>query len=390
MSEFYRQLREIVADGATVALATIIRVAGSTPREVGGKMLIHPEGRHVGTVGGGCGEAEVMRAALDVLQDRCPVIIHVDLTGDVTLESNGVCGGVMEVLVEPWPPAGEEESDWAKLLDALAEDPPAGQSLGLLTSLPPGPARHALLDGEGRLIAGRAPAEIFAAAGKMLRNRQSSILPQVPHALPARRDTGLPAWFLEVQRAAPTLLIVGAGHIAVPLAKMAALLDFRVVVLDDRPSFVNRERFPDAAQLICQRFEPALKEFPIDPDTYIVIVTRGHQHDVASLLAVIDSPAAYIGMIGSRRRVAGVFRLLERELGLAPEKLRRVYSPIGLEIGAVTPAEIALAIMAEVINVYRHGRAPSSSDYRRLGRSPLPREEVGKVTERQQANTYTD
>ena len=133
----------------------------------------------------------------------------------------------------------------------------------------------------------------------------------------------------------------------------------------DRPSFVNAARFPEADALIVDHFEKALHEFPIDADTYIVLITRGHQHDVTSLMAVIDSPASYIGMIGSRRRIKGVFELLEREEGIDPGKLKQVYSPIGLEIGAVTPAEIAVAILAEIINVYRHGKAPTSSDYRR-------------------------
>lgn len=174
--------------------------------------------------------------------------------------------------------------------------------------------------------------------------------------------------FIEVQRRPPTLLIVGAGHVALPLAQLGKLLEFNVVVLDDRPRYANPERFPMADRVLAQPFRETLREWPIDYDTYIVLVTRGHSHDVECLLEVIDSPARYIGMIGSKRRVKGVFELLEREQGLAPAKLDRVYSPIGLDIGAETPTEIAVAVMAEIINLYRRGRAVSLSDALRADR----------------------
>ena len=357
MRNFYRDLQTFISDGTTVAVATIIRTAGSVPREVGAKMLIHPEGRHKGTVGGGCGEADVMRAALDVMQDRQAVITRVDLTGEIALESDGICGGTMDVLVEPWPPANEKPVLWSAQLDALIESDESGRQVALLTSLPSDPIQHVVLRSDETTI-GHLPEEIAGRAATMLAERQTGLL--------TSKRVGEPDWFLEVQRTPPTLLIAGAGHIAVPLAKMAAMLDFSVAILDDRPSFVNSTRFPDADRLIVDHFENALREFPIDSDTYIVLITRGHQHDVPSLLSVIDSPAAYIGMIGSRRRIQGVFELLEREEGVDPEKLKGIYSPIGLEIGAVTPAEIALSILGEAINVYRGGHASSSSDYRRL------------------------
>lgn len=167
--------------------------------------------------------------------------------------------------------------------------------------------------------------------------------------------------FIEIFLPRPTLLIVGAGHIAVPLARMGKLLDFEVVVLDDRASFANRERFPEADRVIAAGFEATLRDFPITSNTYIVLITRGHQHDVESLREVIDSPAAYIGMIGSRRRVWAVFKLLHQE-GMPVEKLRRLYAPIGLDIGAQTPAEIATSIISEVVKVHRGGGVESISD----------------------------
>jgi xanthine dehydrogenase accessory factor len=173
--------------------------------------------------------------------------------------------------------------------------------------------------------------------------------------------------FVEVQRRPPVLLIVGAGHIALPLAQLGSLCAFSVTVLDDRTQYATRERFPTADRVIAAPFRKTIQELPIDKDTYIVLVTRGHQHDIDCLLEVIDGPAAYIGMIGSKRRVRAVFELLERERGMDPAKFARVYSPIGLDIGAETPAEIAVCIMAEIIKVYHGGTAPARglSDDRR-------------------------
>jgi len=142
---------------------------------------------------------------------------------------------------------------------------------------------------------------------------------------------------------------------------MGKLLDFEVIVLDDRASFANRDRFPEADQVIAAGFEATLRSLTITANTFIVLITRGHQHDVESLQEVIDSPAAYIGMIGSRRRVWAVFKLLF-EGGMPAEKLSRIYAPIGLDIGAQTPAEIATSIISEVVKVYRGGGIESISD----------------------------
>jgi len=158
----------------------------------------------------------------------------------------------------------------------------------------------------------------------------------------------------------PALLIVGAGHIAQPLSRMGKMLGFLVTVIDDRSDFANRERFPEADRVVCGAYDKELRDFPITRSTYIVIVTRGHVHDELALKTVIASEAAYIGMIGSQRRVRGVFSRL-RDSGVTEGRLARVYSPIGLDIGAETPAEIAVSILAEVINVMRRGEGHPSS-----------------------------
>jgi len=159
---------------------------------------------------------------------------------------------------------------------------------------------------------------------------------------------------IEVAASPPTLLIVGAGHIGKVLAQIGSLCGFRVVVVDDRPDYANPQRLPWAHQVLCGDFVPTLSSFPITPDTYIVLVTRGHRHDEVSLRAVITSPAAYIGMIGSRRRVTTVLQHLLAE-GYPREAVERVHTPIGLDIGAETPEEIAISILAEIIMIQRGG-----------------------------------
>jgi xanthine dehydrogenase accessory factor len=171
-------------------------------------------------------------------------------------------------------------------------------------------------------------------------------------------DTGAATIFVEVEVPPPLLIIVGAGHIAVPLAAMARLCDFDVTVMDDRPQFANRERFPTADRIVVGPLRQELRKLrgarPVfGGETYVVLVTRGHQYDVECLLEVLDDPVAYIGMIGSRRRVRAVYDLLASEQGIPREQFDRIHAPIGLDIGARTPAEIAVCILAEMIGVMR-------------------------------------
>ncbi len=183
-------------------------------------------------------------------------------------------------------------------------------------------------------------------------------------------DEGTVKLFVEVQAQPPHLIVVGAGHIAVPLAQIAKINDFSVTVLDDRPQYAHPSRFPTADRVIAGEFRAELASLRdaglLDRHTYIVLVTRGHQYDVDSLLEVLDDDLAYIGMIGSQRRVRAVFELLEREQHIPPQKFDGIYAPIGIDIGARTPAEIAVCIMAEIINVLRNGPAlPMSEQIRR-------------------------
>jgi xanthine dehydrogenase accessory factor len=203
---------------------------------------------------------------------------------------------------------------------------------------------------------------------RMVADARHCLLARKPQILTYNEADGQLQAFVEIQRRPPTLLIVGAGHVALPLAQLGKLINFEVVVLDDRPQYANKKRFPMADQVLAQPFKETLHDWPIDNDTYIVLVTRGHSHDVECLLEVIDSSARYIGMIGSKRRIKGVFDLLEKEKGLNRSKFERIYAPIGLDVGAESPEEIAVGIIAEIINVYRGGRAISLSDALRADR----------------------
>jgi xanthine dehydrogenase accessory factor len=369
VESIYNHLAELIDAGETVAVATIIEVKGSVPREVGAKMIIHPLGRHVGTVGGGCGEADVMRAALDVIQTGEPATVRVDLTEDVSMQALGVCGGILDVFVERVAGGRGEVTSPLQRIAALRRSVQAREPVALATIVSgPSAGREAVvwLDKPplGDLSLGDLAPQVIADAKEVLRGRQHKLLKyEIPSALDASRSTL--HVFVEVQRRSPELLIVGGGHIAVPLAEMASLCDFAVTVLDDRPSFANKERFPSAAKVIAAPLRETVRELPMDQDTFIILVTRGHSHDVDCLLEVLDRPVAYIGMIGSQRRVDAVFALLESEMGIDPLKFDRVYAPIGIAVGAHTPAEIAICIMAEVINVLRGGPATSISEKRR-------------------------
>ena len=180
---------------------------------------------------------------------------------------------------------------------------------------------------------------------------------------------------LEVHERPATLLIIGAGHVGKALATIGDMCGFSVEVIDDRPEFANAERFPEADRITCGRFEEVLDGYPIDANTYVVCVTRGHKHDETSLRLVAPTDAAYVGMIGSKRRVGAVLQHLVED-GVDPRAVERVYTPIGLDIGAETAEEIAVSIMAEIIRARRGGSALSTREVvgRRRGVVPEDRE----------------
>ncbi|HET9921873.1 MAG TPA: XdhC family protein [Ktedonobacteraceae bacterium] len=393
--------------GETVAMATVVKRRGSVPREVGAKMLVQRGGKISGTVGGGCGEAEVWRSALNVIDTQHPNMVQVDLTEDIAMESEGVCGGIFDVFVQPWFNAQSDQHDQPSMQDyaqAIGEALQGEQASVLTTIIAAGGPWRSSIGQQmlvhengttlGHLSLPDAPASLPA---QLIQAAQQAILVGKPHvetikgqegihnANSSARIVGPPlaggldvktsgglggdiaeksAWaevFIEPFIPPPVLLIAGAGHIAAPLAALASLMNFSVSVTDDRASFANRERFPTAKQILVGDIEAILRDYPITPRTHIVLVTRAHAHDVHGLRAVIESPAAYIGMIGSQRRVWAVFKLLHDE-GVPTEKLARVRAPIGLDLGGGTPEEIALSIMSEIVLLRRNGTGTAMSE----------------------------
>ena len=369
--ELLQTLQHELAAGATVAVATLVRRRGSVPREVGAKMLVYRDGHISGTVGGGCGEAEVWRAALSVIDTGRPRIVQVSLTEEIALESQGVCGGTFDVFVQPWHAAPRPgQPSMLDLVNAILAALEEEQAVALATVIAAGstwrgtPGQQLLYYESGQTfgslalpgVAADREGQVTQAARTTLASTEATIV-RISGADPA-------SWaeiFIEPFVPPPVLLIAGAGHIAVPLAALGSLMKFSVSVTDDRASFANRERFPSAKQLLVGDIESILRAYPITPRTHVVLVTRAHSHDVQGLRAIIDSPAAFIGMIGSQRRVWAVLKLLHDE-GVASEKLLRVRAPIGLDIGAQTPEEIALSIMSEIVLLRHAGTGQPLSD----------------------------
>lgn len=256
----------------------------------------------------------------------------------------------------------------SELIDQLIRVKREGRPAVLATVVDPGEngavrSGDKCLIGDGTIlysgIADRRLVEaILREAGECLKRERSRLASlEVPGAV-ARVEV-----FFEAMPAPPHLIVVGAGHIAVPLVRMAKILDFRVTVLDDRALFANRERFPDADEILVGDMAGTLKKMTITPSTYVVLITRGHKYDEPCLREIIHSPARYIGMIGSKRRIKACFQRFKDEEQVAEEIIQRVYAPIGLDINSETPEEIALAIVAELIKVRRGGKAQSLSGH---------------------------
>jgi len=253
--DLYEEIVKLRREGRSGALATIVNVRGSIPSFETAKMLVRDDGSIVGTIGGGCVEAEVWQAAREVMEQEKPRTLTFNLNNNPKYDSGLVCGGTLDVFVEP-------------------------------------------------------------------------VLP------------------------IPQLYLFGAGHVSLHVYKVARLAGFDVTVVDDREAYANRERFPEAREVYGEDFDQACARLSLNENSYLVIVTRGHRDDMRILRWAAGTPARYIGMIGSKRKVIEIYKELERE-GIRRESLARVHAPIGLEIGAIAPEEIAVAIVAELIAVRR-------------------------------------
>lgn len=321
-------------------------------------MLVTMDGLCYGTIGGGCGEAEVRQQAIHALTTQTSTKHVVSMTNDLAAEEGMVCGGIMEVFIDVIE-AGSNQSKTLLLayLDALDNaDKPA------LVTITAGGDEASLLLGKKLIIHtnGFCQGDLRnAALAEMSKNWATMISSE---KTPTLIKTDNVEVLIEPAPTVVQLLILGGGHIALPLATMAKLIGYHVTVVDDRPSFANSVRFQCADQIICNAFAPAIRGLTITPETFVVIITRGHRHDKLCLLEVIQQPAGYIGMIGSRRRVKALLTDLETE-GIPQNLLNTIHSPIGLNIGAESPEEVAVSILAELIKVNRyHNKAAKAGD----------------------------
>ena len=261
--EVFNTVGEALQRGEPAALVTIIRTQGSTPQRVGAKMVVFADGRIVGTIGGGCYENDAFWKARQSLRTRKPEVVRYELSDDIAEESGLICGGQMEVYIEPI-------------------------------------------------------------------------------------------------EAAPHLYLVGAGHVAYHLARVAGTVGFHIHVLDDREKFASADRFPEAVEIAVDSIPAWLERTSFPANAYVVILTRGHRYDLDALRALVPRELRYLGLIGSRAKVARLHDAL-RDEGLSTEELQAVHAPVGLDIGAVTPQEIAVSILAELIAV-KYGRLPAGAD----------------------------
>lgn len=349
-AELYRRIAAGLERGEAMALATIVAREGSGPREAGAALLLTADGATLGTVGGGFLEARTIELARTVLREGRPRLLRFTMTGTLATAGGMVCGGEAELLVEPLNP-GDPHS--RRILSALQAAREAGRLAWLVRSLKggagPGEGAQGVAVGLGLLT------DAGLDAGSLdLSDADPAALQAAAHRLETRLVAGgALRYLLQPAGLIETVYLFGAGHIARELAPIAAALGFRVIVIDDRPDFVTPERFPAAAErLAVASYEGCFAGLAIDGSAWLVIVTHGHAHDREVLAAALTTDARYIGMIASRRKRDLLFRSLEEE-GVTAAALARVHSPIGLAIGAQTPAEIAVSIAAELVAVRR-------------------------------------
>jgi len=334
--EITAEAARLLQAGRPFALATLVDAHGSTPQRVGARLLIRDDGTTLGTLGGGCIEADVLQAAAGLIASSEARLLRFELTEDIAIDYGLACGGNERILVDATLRGPAD----ATLVRTLARAEAGETRAVLLTTLDAEPRRLVVCaDGavEGRL--GPPHGEAIALARALLAEPQPR-----PGAHVLTDGTSL---YAEVYEAPPEVLIVGAGHVGKAVATLASFLGWRYAVIDDRAGFANRGRFPDAREVIAADVEQALRDYAITPSTAVVIVTRGHKYDYQALSAAARSRAGYVGLMGSRRKVALIYRQLLED-GVPAARLRDVRAPIGLDIGAVSPEEIAVAIMAEL------------------------------------------
>ena len=338
MRQVLQELEQIIRDRKSVAYTALVETRGSTPQKAGASMLVFPDGSQTGTLGGGCVEAEVKRRALRILDAGDSELLSFQLDNDYGWDDGLICGGRMKMLVDPIRDGATNADYFRTYLDLIAAGQGCTEAVIIDAEKSGGhETDRFLLDENGELVASRASSAIPDAALAGLRAVSDRPRPYVQDGI---------SYMPHLRRC--RVVIVGGGHVGQKVAELAADVDFDVWVVDDREQYCNAERFPQAKRLIVGPIDSALSGLEVDSDTMCVIVTRGHNHDEEALYHLAETPARYVGMIGSKRKIKLIFDDLLRE-GISQESLARVHAPLGFEIGSQTVPEIAISIVAELI-----------------------------------------
>lgn len=350
MDDLIEQIAALEERGERGALASLIWSSGSIPMSERAKMLVREDGQMLGTIGGGCLEAEILAIGRQVIQARQPQLTRYTMTEKQAGESGLNCGGTVRIFTEPVGPHAELYTQVAR---ARRERRPCA-----LVTLIAGARTARLLvfaDGQRQGTLGAEAVDQWAAdcAAKRIAGDQSeTAVLELEPALASSIGSAAAEVFIEPHLPPPVLYIFGGGHVGGQICRLAAQVGFRVVVVDDRPYFANSRRHPEAAQCAVGELDQVFATLPIDEQSFIVAATRGHQHDEVVIERAIRTPARYIGMLGSERKKLLMWKRLEARGG-SRQRLDQIYAPVGLNIGADTPEEIAVSVVAELIKVRR-------------------------------------
>lgn len=328
------------AENKPIALATVIQTWGSSPRRAGAKMALTPDGKITGSVSGGCVEGAVYEAGVDILKSNRPQLLHFGVADETAWEVGLACGGSIDIFVKPL-----DAAFFSALRSTLMEEQPA-----VVATVVRGPEKIV-----GREMLVREDATVTGTLGNGLDKQSVDLARETLAQGESRRvmvqdDVEV---FLEVTLPPPTLIVIGGVHITVALVVLAKILGYRTVVIDPRSAFGTAERFPNVDRLIQHWPDDAFQQVPITQSTAIVMLTHDPKLDDPALKIALASPAFYVGALGSRTTQSKRCQRLLVD-GLTEEQLNRLHGPIGLDIGAGTPEEIAISIMAEIVAARNH------------------------------------
>lgn len=342
MENIYQEALKLIKQGEDFSLATIITRDGSAPRGPGAKMIIHRDGTILGTIGGGLLEAVVMSKASDVFNNKKAIVEEFHLKGKDFSEIDMTCGGDLKVLIDYIDSSNPINLE---VFNFLNSDSDISQNGFLITMIPEDEfefemQKHLIIFNDGSCI-GQCSFDI---------NELLSILVKAPiyKVIKLKDNKKL---IIESLKTVFSAVIFGAGHVGQKVAKLLKFIGFRVIVIDDREEFANSERFPFADKLhVVDQFNENINFLNITSNTYLIIVTRGHINDEIMLKFALKTEAGYIGMIGSKTKRDTIYKNI-KEKGFTEQDIARVHAPIGLSIGAETPEEIAVSIVAEIVKV---------------------------------------